>query len=339
MNDSLYAHVQKDFPFVVPQSRPTEDSDGAATLAVSVIICAYTEERWELTRAAIESALNQRPRPVQVLLVIDHNAGLAARARRELPTMTVLENDGPPGLCGARNTGLRAATEPIAAFLDDDAEARPGWLASLVEPYSRDDVVATGGTIQPWWQGSRPRWIPPAFDWVLGCTYVGLPDTVGRVRAPIGANMSLRTRPALEVGGFNTSVGQRGGNLQRGDETELAIRLAATRPGSVVLHVPAAAVDHHVGEERLKLSYFLRRCWHEGLSKAVLVGLVGAPAGLEAERRYVTVVLPATLLRDFRSGATGDLGGFMRMTATIGGLTVVTAGYMTGRANHLVRRS
>jgi Glycosyl transferase family 2 len=339
MSDCDICRTDIDGAAEAPRSYPAEDSDGDAKLPVSVIICAYTEKRWELTRAAIESALNQRPRPVQVLLVVDHNADLAARARRELSTVTVLENDGPAGLCGARNTGLRTATEPIAVFLDDDAEARPGWLTSLVEPYSRDDVMATGGSIRPWWQDSRPRWIPPAFDWVVGCTYVGLPEAVGRVRSPIGANMSLRTRPALEVGGFNTSVGQRGGNLQRGDETELVIRLAALRPGSVVLHVPTAAVDHHVGKERLKFSYFLRRCWHEGLSKAVLVGLVGAPAGLEAERRYVTVVLPATLLRDFRSGATGDLGGFMRMAATIGGLTVVTVGYLTGRANHLVRRS
>jgi O-antigen biosynthesis protein len=308
-----------------------------AELAVTVVICAYTEQRWEQTRAAIESVFNQHPRPVQVLLVVDHNAGLAARAHRELSRVTVLENDGPPGLCGARNTGLRAATEPITAFLDDDAEARPGWLASLVEPYSRHDVVATGGSIRPWWQGLRPRWLPPAFDWVVGCSYLGLPDSVGRVRNPIGANMSLQTCLALEVGGFDASVGQRGGNLQRCDETELAIRLTASRPKSVILYVPAAAVDHHVGKERLKFSYFLRRCWHEGLSKAVVVRLAGASAGLEQERRYVAVVIPAMLLRDLRSGATGDPAAFMRIIAAIGGLTVTTVGYLTGRARYLVR--
>jgi Glycosyl transferase family 2 len=332
-------HTDIDGAAEAPRSRLADDRNDGVELAVSVVICAYTEQRWEQTRAAIESVGNQHPRPVQVLLVVDHNAGLAARARRELSRVTVLENDGPPGLCGARNTGLRAATEPITAFLDDDAEGRPGWLASLVEPYSRHDVVATGGSVRPWWQGIRPRWLPPAFDWVVGCSYLGLPDSVGRVRNPIGANMSLRTRPALEVGGFNASVGQRGGNLQRCDETELAIRLTASRPKSVILYVPAAAVDHHVGEERLKFSYFLRRCWHEGLSKAVVVRLAGASAGLEQERRHVAVVIPATLLRDLRSGATGDPAAFMRMIATIGGLTVVTAGYLSGRARYPFRSS
>ena len=55
------------------------------TPGVSVVICAYTEKRWEQTRAALESALGQDPPPEEVLLVVDHNADLAARARRELP--------------------------------------------------------------------------------------------------------------------------------------------------------------------------------------------------------------------------------------------------------------
>lgn len=314
------------------RSHPAEDDGDDAELGVSVVICAYTEERWEQTRAALESVFNQHPRPTQVLLVVDHNTDLAARARREFSRATVLESDGAPGLSGARNTGLRAATQPVTAFLDDDAEARPGWLASLVEPYSRSDVVATGGSVQPRWPGLRPPWLPPAFDWVVGCSYLGLPDSVGPVRNPIGANMSLRTHMALEVGGFNASVGQRGGNLQRCDETELAIRLTASRPKSIVLYVPAAVVDHHVGKERLRFSYFMRRCWHEGLSKATVVRLVG-PAGLERERRHVAVVLPEALLRDLRSCAVGDPAAFKRTMAAIGGLSAATAGYLIGRAH------
>jgi glucosyl-dolichyl phosphate glucuronosyltransferase len=312
--------------------RPAKDDGDDAELEVSVVICAYTEQRWEQTRAAVESVLDQHPGPIQVLLVVDHNADLAARAHRELAGVSVLESDGPPGLSGARNTGLRAATQPITAFLDDDAEARPGWLASLTEPYSHSDVVATGGSVHPWWPTLRPPWLPPAFDWVVGCSYVGLPDSEGPVRNPIGANMSVRTRLALDVGGFDASVGQRpGGNLRRCDETELAIRLTASQPKSVVLYVPAAAVDHHVGKERLRFSYFLRRCWHEGLSKAVVVRLAGRSVGLERERRHVAVVIPAALLRDLRSCTAGELAGFLRMIAAIGGLAAATAGYLTGR--------
>ena len=304
-----------------------EDGD----LEVSVVVCAYTERRWEQTRVAVESALSQHPEPVEVLLVIDHNADLAARARRELAEVTVLDSDGTPGLSGARNAGLRAATQPITAFLDDDAVARPGWLKSLVEPYRSSDVVATGGSVHPRWPGLRPQWLPPEFDWVVGCSYRGLPESVGPVRNPIGANMSLRTGLALEVGGFDAAVGRVGTRPGGCEETELAIRLTASRPGSAVFYVPAAAVDHHVGEERLKFGYFVRRCWHEGLSKAAVVRLAGASAGLERERRHVVVVIPAALLRELRSFARGDAGAIKRLTATLAGLGMTAAGYVTGR--------
>lgn len=301
-------------------------------LGVSVVVCAHTELRWDQTRAAVKSVLGQCPRPAQVLLVVDHNADLAARARRELAGVAILESDGAPGLSGARNAGLRAATQRITVFLDDDAEARPGWLAALVEPHRRSDVVATGGSVHPRWSAQRPRWLPPTFEWVVGCSYLGLPDSVGPVRNPIGANMSMRTRLALDVGGFDGSLGRKGKGTQGCEETELAIRLTASRPKSVVLYVPAAAVDHHVGKERLTYSYFLRRCWHEGISKATVVRLAGSSAGLERERRHVAVVIPAAFFRDLRRLATaGDLDAFMRMTGAIAGLATATAGYLVGR--------
>lgn len=300
-------------------------------LAVSVIICAYTERRWERTCAAVESALGQHPQPAEVLLVVDHNASLAARARRELAQVTVLEGEGLPGLSGVRNTGLRAATQPVAAFLDDDAEARPGWLASLVEPYRSPDVVATGGTVHPQWPGIAPRWLPPEFYWVVGCSYRGLPVSVAPVRNPIGANMSMRTDLALGVGGFDTTVGRVGTRPTGCEETELAIRLTASKPASAVIYVPGAAVDHHVSQERLKLSYFLRRCWHEGISKASVVRLAGASAGLERERRHVAEVIPAALLRNLRQAVTGDTGALMRFAAILAGLASAAAGYVTGR--------
>ena len=298
---------------------------------ISVVICAYTERRWQQTRAALESALRQEPPPQEVLLVVDHNADLAERARREFTSVSVLENAGTPGLSGARNTGLKAATQPVTAFLDDDAEARPGWLKHLIAPYSSPDVVATGGSVHPRWRVKRPRWLPPEFDWVVGCSYRGLPEIVGQVRNPIGANMSMRTDLALEAGGFDESVGRVGSNTRGCEETELSIRLTASRAGSVILYVPAAAVDHHVAHERLAVNYFLRRCWHEGLSKANVVRLVGSAMGLQSERRQTAVLIPAALMRELRSLAVGHVSAAARILALIAGLTAASAGYFSGR--------
>jgi hypothetical protein len=304
--------------------------EGSGRLGVSVIICAYTWDRWQQTRAAVESVLGQNPGPSQVLLVVDHNAGLAAQARCELSGVTVLENDGIRGLSGARNTGLRAASCAITAFLDDDAVARPGWLAGLIEPYRDPTVVATGGCIHPRWPTRRPRWLPPEFDWVVGCSYSGLPDSVAAIRNPIGANMSLRTSLALGVGGFDSAVGRTASRPRGCEETELAIRLTASQPGSAVLYVPSAAVDHHIGHDRASFSYFMRRCWHEGLSKAAVVRLAGSSVGLERERRQVVTVIPAAFLRELRRLSRGDWNTLARMTATLVGLFTTALGYAVG---------
>ena len=316
--------------------------DGEAA-AVSVIVCAYTERRWEQTVAALRSVLGQRPAPAQALLVVDHNPELAARARAcwpagDRPGVTVLESDEPPGLSGARNCGLRHATQPVAAFLDDDACARPGWLAALTAPYADEAVVATGGGVHPVWPGRRPSWLPPTFDWVVGCSYLGLPESVGEVRNPIGANMSMRTELARRAGGFDGSVGRVGTRPRGCEETELAIRLTAGRAGAVVLHVPRAEVDHHVSADRVRPGYYLRRCWHEGVSKAEVVRLAGARDGLGRERRHVAAVLPAAMANDLRGLARGDLAGAARFAAAVAGLGSAACGYLGRRARLLLAR-
>ncbi len=314
------------------------DDQDPSYAAVTVVICAHTMRRWDALRAAVSSVLSQDPQPAQVVVVIDHNAELAARASRELHGSEVLESDGPPGLSGARNTGLKAATQPITVFLDDDAEARAGWLASLIDPYRSPDVVATGGHVEPRWPNLRPRWLPREFDWVVGCSYLGMPDSAGAVRNPIGANMSMRTQAALEAGGFHAAVGRVGNPPAGCEETELAIRLTAGRSRATIYYTPDSAVDHHIAPERVKFSYFLRRCWHEGLSKATVVQLAGASAGLQSERRQVALVIPAQVVRELSRFLQGDLSALLRVWATVGGLTAAAAGFLTGHLRYQVRQ-
>jgi glycosyltransferase involved in cell wall biosynthesis len=307
------------------------DSSDVIDLPVTVVICAYTMRRWETILACVSSVLDQRPRPSQILLVIDHNADLARRARDELAGVEVLESEEHPGLSGARNAGLKAAKQPIIAFLDDDAQARPEWLTSLVTPYERGDIVATGGRVEPRWPSHRPTWFPPEFDWVVGCSYVGLPAAGGFVRNPIGASMSMRTELAREVGGFDIAIGRVANRPAGCEETELSIRLTAARPGSAIYYAPESVVDHHVAADRARFRYFVRRCWHEGLSKASVVQLSGASAGLERERRQAAVVIPRAFIREFGQLLRGHVSALPRMAVTASGLGMTAAGYFTGR--------
>src|ERR1700680_4305787 len=102
-----------------------------STQDISVVICAYTEERWYDLIAAVESIQRQSIPPREIILVIDHNTSLFERARTQISGLDVIENSEPSGLSGARNSGIAKSQGTLIAFLDDDAVAEPDWLERL----------------------------------------------------------------------------------------------------------------------------------------------------------------------------------------------------------------
>lgn len=293
---------------------------------ISVVICAFTERRWtDLTRA-IESVAGQTLAAHQVILVIDHNDALLRRATAAWPDVLVVPNREQQGLSGARNTGASEATGSIVAFLDDDATAEPRWLELLAAGYHDAGVLAVGGAVEPTWPSQRPRWFPPEFDWVVGCTHSGMPRTPRPVRNLVGANMSIRRDVLLDVGGFHHGIGRIGAVPVGCEETELCIR-AQQRRGGTVLYMPQARVRHRVGPERTTVRYFLSRCRAEGISKALVSSLVGARHGLGAERAYVRATLPTGVARGlFGAGRWGVARSVMMAV----GLTATSVGYVSG---------
>jgi len=297
----------------------------------SVVICAYTAKRWDDLVAAVESLRVQTHSPEEVILVIDHNPGLAERVWREMPDVTCVENHGRQGLSDARNSGLAVATGDVVAFLDDDAEAEPQWLSLLAESYDDPAVVGVGGFAEPDWAEGRPSWFPREFDWVVGCTYRGMPETAAPVRNLIGCNMSFRREIFADLGGFTAGIGRLGTRPVGCEETELCIRIAQRRPGSVILFDPRALVHHHVPGSRGTWAYFRSRCYAEGLSKAAVAALVGASQGLASERTYATRTLPRGVVNGIAAGVKGEAGGFGRAAAIVAGVGLATVGYGLGR--------
>ncbi len=305
-----------------------------------MVICAYTLERIELIAAAIASLEAQTVAPHEIVLVIDTSPELEAECRELWPGVRVLPNREQQGLSGARNTGLAESSGAVVAFLDDDAVAAPDWIERLGRAYAEARVLGAGGAVRPLWVGGRPRWFPPEFDWVVGCTHSGMPGEREAVRNLVGANMSFRRDALVEAGGFRHELG-RVGKIPAGcEETDLCIRIGKLNPGSTILYDPGAAVDHVVPAERARLSYFSSRCRGEGRSKAILSALVGSDAGLSAERSYVRRTLPLGFLRGLGDGLRGRLGGIERSAALVFGLAATTAGYAGARraAKRIARR-
>ena len=304
---------------------------GPSRVTVSVVICAYTEARWDDLRAAVRSVLTQRPAPLELILVIDHCPALLERAQATFTDAVVVANTQRQGLSGARNVGVENARGDVVAFLDDDARAEPGWLAALVEGYQYPAVQGVGGAVEPRWETGRPRWFPREFDWVVGCSHSGMPAETAPVRNFVGANMSLRRSALIELGGFSAELGRRGADVAGCEETELCIRAGSLRPDATLRYLPAARVTHTVPASRATVRYFVRRCVGEGRSKAAVARMVGEVDGLSSERAYVTQTLPRGVLRGLAVPTRDGFAGPLRALAIIVGFLATLYGYARGR--------
>ncbi|NIY64450.1 succinoglycan biosynthesis protein [Streptomyces malaysiensis] len=323
-------------------------------MRISVVICVYTEERWDDILAAVDSVRTQSLPAQETLLVVDHNARLLRRLKDHYgdggadaavgaeadadagagQRVRVIANSGSRGLSSGRNTGIAVSCGEVIAFLDDDAVAERDWLRHFAAAYADPRVLAVGGrTVPVWASRRRPVWFPEEFDWVVGCSYRGLPPGRVRVRNVLGGNASFRREAFDAAGGFASGIGRDGDKRPLGcEETELCIRLARARPDALLLIDDRAVIHHKVPAARERFGYFRSRTYAEGLSKALVTRSVGAQAGLETERRYTTRVLPAGIARGLRDALLGRAGGAGRAGAIVAGVAAAAGGYLVGTA-------
>ncbi|TXK17101.1 glycosyltransferase family 2 protein [Homoserinibacter sp. GY 40078] len=295
--------------------------------SITVVICAYTEDRWERLCEAVASA-GDGDVASRVLIVIDHNPELYARARHTWPAHQVVQNTHRQGLSGARNTALDLVEDEIVAFLDDDAAGADGWLEALVEPFAEPSVVATGGRAEPVWPGVRPASLPSELWWIVGCSFRGQPE--GRdVRNVMGCNMAFRARELRAVGGFDESLGRVGTVPVGAEETDACIRLTRLRPGARIAFTPDAVVHHTVTLPRTRMRYLVARSFGEGVSKAALGRRLGPASALSTESAYVRRVLPRAVGRELLRPHRGGLVGAFAITTSTAAAAV---GYLYGRA-------
>ncbi len=317
-----------------PSEQPTTDgarptTAGVRLFDVSVVICAYTLDRWELLGAAVDSVLHQTVAPRELFLSIDHNHALFERCREqwnrsgatpEIP-ITVVENRYSGHLGSARTTAAELASGQFIAFLDDDAAAEPDWLERMLAPFEDPGVIAVGGRPVPDFSRPRPSWFPPEYDWVFGCSYVGLPTTTAPVLHVIGAAMAVRRADLVAIGYFHSD---------NHDDMDMCHRLLHHSPTSRILFEPAAVVRHYVHAERLSWRYFWRRCFSVNRGKVKAFRDMGEARNLRAERSFARRSLTQGLSRGGRDLLRGDPTGLTRSLVICAGLSLAGMGYAVG---------
>ena len=302
---------------------------------VSVIICAYTMERLKDIHEAVDSVLAQTLEPCEVIVAVDHNENLYQVLKDRLPSeFKIVENNGDQGLSETRNVGIRAASGEIVAFIDDDAVAEKDWLEKLTEPFQSPNVIAVGGRAIPLWHdGKRPSWFPEELDWIVGCTYRGLPLTGNEIRNVPGCNMTFKRKVFDGVGFFRSDIGGIKETPRGGEEAEICLRIKHEIPDALILYEPNATIHHKVPLYRSGLRYLIRRSYNEGFYKSLVQKLSSRPTQkthpLSSENSYLRYLLlasiPSRLKHFYRRGNFSQIGAIMISIAAAG------TGYLVGK--------
>ncbi|UCD96263.1 MAG: glycosyltransferase family 2 protein, partial [Candidatus Bathyarchaeota archaeon] len=131
-------------------------------------------------------------------------------------------------------------------------------------------------------------------DWIIGCSYRGLPKEKSSVRNPIGANMSFRSEVLRKVGYFKSDIGRMGTTLLSDEETEISMRILKAIPKAKLIYDPSAIVHHKVDTQRTSLTYVWKRSFYEGISKATItadLNLATTRTALTTESDYLKYLI------------------------------------------------
>lgn len=311
---------------------------------VSVIVSAYTTERYDDLLELLSSLEKQTYRNFEVILVVEKSRELLGCLTRHSYGLGALQlkllfNDGKvKGLSAARNIGIQAAQGEIIAFIDDDAVASPGWLEAMVNTYAEHpEAIGVTGLIEPRWERDSMDWFPREFMWVFACTG-GDDGLVKTVRNGYGTNMSFRKEAFSRCGLFNLNLGAKGGgvggkNELVGEDTEFSMRVNRIT-GRPIVYSPQVAVKHRAYYYRLKRPFIIRRAYWEGYTKSLFKrNYRSASRGnelLSPEKALLKQIMfhlvPSCLADLFRR----PVKAFKRLDVTFTILLFVALGYLRG---------
>jgi GT2 family glycosyltransferase len=216
----------------------------------SIIIC--TVDRLTDLEACLKSLLPFRAAVAEIIVVNNgpHLAVVEEVARRNGATVV---NEPQRGVSRARNTGIRAATGSIMAFLDDDSVADPTWLPLLIDPLCDPQVLAVSGSISAQTLADP---VSQAFDDLHRAQFpesqITFDGNAEQNSFPMrwalvgNANMAIRREAFDRFGYFDTRFG-RGTRIGSGEEPDLLLRILLGGGKTVV--EPAARIFHRHSKE------------------------------------------------------------------------------------------
>jgi succinoglycan biosynthesis protein ExoM len=199
---------------------------------------------------------------IRSIVVVDNSPeGSAADAvealRPAAPVPLVLVHEPRAGIANARNAGLAVSAAPLVAFIDDDEEAPPGWLAVLRKTHLQLGSAVTFGPVK----GVAPD-APPEHRAYLDRFFSRLDEwETGLIPIYYGCGNSMMTRAlALAAPGpFDLTA-----NFTGGEDDRLFSKLRQS--GLTFGWAGDAWVWEYAPAHRANLGYALKRAFCYGQS-------------------------------------------------------------------------
>lgn len=245
----------------------------------SVTVAIPTTGRPAYLDHALRSVLPQAREAGAEVLVVDDGPSGPTREVAARHGVRCLTHPRRRGLNASRNAAIDASDAELVAFLDDDVEVDPGWLAALVDAAEADpQVEAFGGPIRLALEG-RPdtaaeRRMPGISRLVL------TPDADQDTDRLWGANLAVRRSAVERVGPFDPTH-----TLGSGDEEEWLRRLRDA--GGRVRYVAAAGVRHRRTGDDASTRALTRAQAHRGRAARRADARFGRAPGVGRELRSV----------------------------------------------------
>lgn len=218
-----------------------------------------------------------------------------------------------PGKSGALNRAIDQGQGDLIVFTDDDVDADPNWLATLVAcAKANPDFGLFGGRILPDWEA------PPSgqafLDWIpMGSTFAIVEEDRSGPCEPTkvwGPNTAIRRSLLTPDIRYREDIGPLpGGLFAMGEDQEIVMRLAARgarafRCADAVVHhwIPASSVSERWVQQRgERLGYGVPALFPERVPGGPRVAGVPVATWLEsavwAARAGLLYALPPSKLR------------------------------------------
>lgn len=182
-------------------------------------------------------------------LLVDNGStdGSQTYLRQTFPEVELIENDRNLGIAGGRNVGFQVAKERGAdyvAFLDNDAEADPDWLAALVRAAEKDERVGICGSKVLLTDRKTIEQAGGVFAPQVGVGMSLMEEDLGQCDEPAyvafaaGCSMLVRMKITQTLGFFDEDL-----NPYSSEDVDYGLR--AWVAGYRVLYVPDSVIYHH----------------------------------------------------------------------------------------------